>query len=520
MIIPLIIIPVESGFQIADSLDKLTISVEETFQGRPVSEISVQRTEYQNILPVFFIIISSILLIRYFINIFRIIRKTILCKRIENNNTTLILVEEKTLPYSFFRYIFVNKSDFENDRINKELLIHEEAHCLQYHSIDIVILELIHIIFWFNPAIWLFRKAIRLNHEYYADNTVIETNKTFDYQQVLINLVVQNNTNYLVNNVKNSLINNRINMMTKSKPLHNAILKKIAGVSLILIIGVVFTLCQTDRYNGASIVNKQAFIQQDNNTDQLWKSTFKTQGHWVNEESYTIIPESYTTYGNIVIFGKKTINKDIESFNDVIAISSTKDHLYRIFKSKTASYDGKRKVLELKDCILNIYSLNTDTIDPITSIRLKNFVADFNKNLETMEEFIPTKATIQQDNATEQWWKPIVKEHGIKYDSYTIHERFVIFGKKTTKDNKESFNDVVAISHYKDEYDKEFYRMYKSKTASYDGKGKVLEFTDCSMNIYSLNSESIEPLHSYIHLNYGTDFSKGTSWMAGGNIIK
>lgn len=502
----------ESGFTVTESLDKLTISVEQTFQSSAISEIPVQRTEYQNFLPVFFIIISSILLIRYLVNIFRIIRKTILCKRIENTNTTLILVEEKILPYSFFRYIIVNKSDFENGRINKELLMHEETHCLQYHSIDIIVLELIHVFFWFNPAIWLFRKAIRLNHEYSADNTVIETNKTFDYQQLLINLVVQNNTNYLVNNIKNSLINNRINMMTKSKPLHNAILKKIAGVSLILIIGVVFTLCQTDRNDGASIMNKQAFIQQDNNTDQLWKAI-------VNNESYTINHEPYTTHGNFVIFGKKTINKDIESFNDVIAISSIKD-LYRIFKSKTASYDTKRKVLEFTDCIMNIYSLNTDTIDPIKSYRLNNFVADFNKKLEIMEEFIPTKATIQQDNAIDQWWKQIVKKHGINYDSYTVHEQFVIFGKKTTNDNIESFNDVVAISHYKDDYDKEFYRICKSKTASYDGKRKVLEFTDCAMNIYSLNSESIEPLHSYIHSYYGTDFSKGTSWMAGGNIIK
>jgi hypothetical protein len=300
--------------------------------------------------------------------------------------------------------------------------------------------------------------------------------------------------------------------MTKLKPLHNAIIRKITGVSLILIIGVLFAFCQIDKNNAASIMNKQAYIQQDNNTDQLWKAI-------VNNESYTINHEPYTTYGNFVIFGKKTINKDIESFNDVIAISSIKG-LYRIFKSKTASYDAKRKVLEFTDCIMNIYSLNTDTIDPMKSSRLNNFVADFNKNEETMEEFIPTKATIQQDNAADQWWKQIVKKHGINYDSYTVHERFVLFGKKTTNDNIESFNDVVAIEHYRDENNKEFYRIYKSKTASYDGKRKVLEFTDCAMNIYSLNSESIEPLHSYIHLNCGTDFSKGTSWMAGGNIIK
>ncbi len=517
MIIPLIIIPVESGSIITESLDKLTISVEHSFQDSVVTESPVQQPENQNYLIVFYIIISSVLLIRYFVNIFRIIRKTILCKKIENTNTTLVLVEEQTQPYSFFRYIFINKSDFENCSIDKKLLIHEETHCLQYHSIDIVILELIQIFFWFNPAVWFFKKAIRLNHEYYADNAAIETDKTFAYQQLLINLVVQNNTCYLVNNFKNSLIMERLNMMTKLKPLHNAVMRKITGVSLIIIVGVSFAFCRVDKNNGTPIMNKKSSVQQDTNTEQLWKAIVSKNG--INNESYMINHVPYTSHGNFAIYGKKTINKDIESFNDVVAISSIKN-LYRIIKSRTATYYTKRNVLEFTDCIMNIYSLNTDTIDPMKSYRLNNFVVDFNKNEESMEEFIPTKATIQQDNATDQWWKQIVKKHKINYDSYTVHERFVIFGKKTTNDNIESFNDVVAISHYNDEFDKEFYRIYKSETASYDGKRKVLEFPDCTMNIYSLNSESIEPLHTYNHLNCGTDFSKGTSWMVGGNIIK
>lgn len=384
MIIPLIIIPVESGFTVTvtNSLDKLTIPVEQTFQGRAFGEISVQRTAYQSIIPVLFIIISSILLIRYFVNIFRIIRKTILCKRIENTNTTLILVEETTLPYSFFRYIFVNKSDFENGRINKELLVHEETHCLQYHSIDIIVLELIHVFFWFNPAIWLFRKAILQNHEYSADNNVIANHKAYEFQQLLLNLVIQNNTNYLVSHFKNSLIKNRLIMMTKNKSLHNAILRKIAGVSLILLIGTAFTLGQADKLkNDSSNLIPKSSIQQANISDQWWIPIVKKHG--INYESFTV-------HGNFVIFGKKTINGDIESFNDVVAIENGKKaEAYIIFKSKTASYDSKSNALTINDCTMENFSRNSNNIEPLKSYTYIKFIADFNKNSEIVISVTP-----------------------------------------------------------------------------------------------------------------------------------
>jgi hypothetical protein len=169
-------------------------------------------------------------------------------------NLSLVLVDERTLPYSFFKYIFVNKSDYEDGKIEKELLIHEEAHCLQYHSVDIILIELIKLFFWFNPVLWLFRKEILLNHEYYADSKVLENNEATDYYKLLVNLVIQNNTSYLASNFKYSAIKNRLIMMTKDRPTHNAILRKIAAIPLFLIVGMTLT-------------NGQAIKQQDNMMD-------------------------------------------------------------------------------------------------------------------------------------------------------------------------------------------------------------------------------------------------------------
>ncbi len=276
LIIPLVVIPVKSNFTVTQSLDKYTYTTGLVLQSKEIVMNHTPLFTYHNIIPVLFIVFSTVLLIRFALNIFRIIAKTIKCKKIENGNITLILVEEKTLPYSFFRYVFVNKSDFENGKIEKELLIHEEAHCLQHHSIDILILEVVNVFFWFNPAIWLFRKAIILNHEYYADNKVLTTSESFGYPQLLINLVIQNNTNCLASNFKYSTIKNRLIMMTKSRPSHNAILRKIAGILLLLMLAMTLTFSQEIK-------------QQDNMIDY--------SGKWVlnNSQSKSYLSEGGTS---------------------------------------------------------------------------------------------------------------------------------------------------------------------------------------------------------------------------------
>jgi beta-lactamase regulating signal transducer with metallopeptidase domain len=376
MIIPLIIVPIESGFTITDSLNKFTIPINQKFQYQEISEIHVSQINYQNIITILFIAISAIILIRYVINIYRLIRKTNKNKKIENPNSILILVEEDSLPYSFFKYVFVNKSDFEKGKIEKELLVHEEAHCSQYHSIDIVFLELLNVFLWFNPAIWLYRKAILLNHEYYADNTVLSNNKTCDYPQLLVNLVVQNNSYSLVSNIKNTLIKNRLIMMTESKPLHNAVFRKIAGVSLILLIGVTFTLCQADKLNnGSSDLMPKSSIQQGNISDQWWSPIVSKHG---------IKNDSYTVHDQFVIFGNKTTTGDIESYTDVVAISNRNDSTYCIYKSNIASYDNKNKMLNINDCTMNIFELYSNDTEPVKSYTNINFRVDFNKSIYLM----------------------------------------------------------------------------------------------------------------------------------------
>ena len=136
-----------------------------------------------------------------------------------------ILKEEKATPHSFLNYIFLNKNDFESGRIDQKIIEHEKTHALQKHAIDILFIEFLLVIFWFNPAFYLYKKAILTNHEFLADENVLQKNPAFDdYKKLLLTELISENilfTNkFNFNNTKKRFI-----MMTK-KPTFTAKLKK------------------------------------------------------------------------------------------------------------------------------------------------------------------------------------------------------------------------------------------------------------------------------------------------------
>jgi murein DD-endopeptidase MepM/ murein hydrolase activator NlpD len=242
LLIPLIVIPVRSDFTLNNPIERLSSSIGQAASVESAIQISYPQSNLQNFIFIFFILISCILAVRFVLNISGILGKILQSRKVQFHKTTIVLIKERTLPYSFFKYIFVNREDFENGKIEQELLLHEEAHCEQYHSIDILLIELINIFLWFNPAIWLFRRELLLNHEYSADNKVLIFNDSIDYQRLILNVLLRNNSNYLVSNFKFSLIKNRIIMMTKEKPSDNAIFRKVTGIAVFLLLGITLTL--------------------------------------------------------------------------------------------------------------------------------------------------------------------------------------------------------------------------------------------------------------------------------------
>jgi TonB family protein len=185
--------------------------------------------------------------------IFRIIQILLKIRKSEVENGDgfrLVLLEKETTPFSFLNYIFVNRSQM-NDAGYNRMMIHELEHVKQGHSFDVIILELLSAFQWFNPFMWLLRRAIRENHEFLADRAVLNTGTSRgEYKQLLLNqfigeqLVVANNFNY-------SLIKNRIKMMSKINSPKIALSKTIIGVLAAVALIIAFACEQKE-----SVVNE------------------------------------------------------------------------------------------------------------------------------------------------------------------------------------------------------------------------------------------------------------------------
>ncbi|SDD96944.1 Signal transducer regulating beta-lactamase production, contains metallopeptidase domain [Pricia antarctica] len=98
-----------------------------------------------------------------------------------------VLLKDAVVPHTFLNYIFLNRQQFECNEIPKDVLVHEATHARQKHSLDVLFVELLQIVFWFNPLIHWVKKSIKLNHEFLADAAVIhQGSATADYQNILL----------------------------------------------------------------------------------------------------------------------------------------------------------------------------------------------------------------------------------------------------------------------------------------------------------------------------------------------
>lgn len=208
-----------------------TIYTTENITSKVIVEES---TNYTFIIMWIYCLISSILLLRFGRNLYRIILKAKNSTTIKYLKANLVLVDDKILPHTFWNYIFINKDDYENKNIEKELFTHELTHVTQKHTLDILLLELLQIFFWINPLfIWL-KKAIQLNHEFLADENVINQHKnTFQYQYLLLNKAAWKNEYYLASNLNYALTKKRLKMMTTQSSQAKILFKKLAVIPLL-----------------------------------------------------------------------------------------------------------------------------------------------------------------------------------------------------------------------------------------------------------------------------------------------
>ena len=148
------------------------------------------------------------------LSIVRIIRQGRLVR--EEDGCKIIVTERDIDPFSWMKYIVLSGKDWEAP--HESILAHEKAHIGLGHSLEVLLVDVLSALQWFNPAIWMLRADLQELHEYEADDAVLRAGTNIkEYQYLLIRKAVSKSGYSVANSFNHSILKNRITMMSKSK---------------------------------------------------------------------------------------------------------------------------------------------------------------------------------------------------------------------------------------------------------------------------------------------------------------
>lgn len=227
-------------------------------------------------------------------------------RKLQQGRYTLILVPSCVSPFSWGRYIILSEEDYEKHP--DEILTHEMMHLKSHHSIDLLFMECILWLHWFNPAIWLLKRELKDIHEYQADKGVLTQGvDATKYQLLLVKKAVGSSLYTLANSFNRSKIKKRITMMLKGKSNNWARLKLLLLVPVGLIVLNAFARPEVNRQLETLVQSKDKETPPEEQQDM--KSFFKTE---LDSYMKKVEPQTAFEPDEIIAFMKKnTEPKDL-----------------------------------------------------------------------------------------------------------------------------------------------------------------------------------------------------------------
>ena len=220
ILLPLLPVRYEVLIEATEGAKNGAHTIADTFKNIPVFKGTKESTTtfgWQQAILLIYLTGAAIFLLRLLTQTAVLIHLMIKYRVTSFNGMRVVENEKYGLPFSFFNIVFINPKFHTQDDL-PEILAHEKVHIRENHWFDLLFIELLTVIFWFNPFIWLFERAIKQNHEYLADKGVLAQGHTVGrYQALLVNQLMGMQIIGITNNLNFALSTNRLKMMTKKK---------------------------------------------------------------------------------------------------------------------------------------------------------------------------------------------------------------------------------------------------------------------------------------------------------------
>lgn len=241
-------------------LPEIVITGERAGQSLP----SITLSDVWNYLQWTYIIVLLFFLVRFFIQLVGLIRTITQSKGYIWRGFRIVESNESQQTFSFFNFIFIGQAQSLSAADKNKIVQHETIHAKQLHSIDIVLLNVLGIFFWFNPLIKSYKKIFVQLHEFEADARAVENTEVNEYCNLLAKVALQSADYPLANYFNQSLTLKRIEMMRTLK--HKIKPWKILTLSSVILFLFFVVACQ-DQLADASDIAKNSSMALDIPTD-------------------------------------------------------------------------------------------------------------------------------------------------------------------------------------------------------------------------------------------------------------
>jgi CubicO group peptidase (beta-lactamase class C family) len=279
---------------------------------------------------------SALFLLRFIANFVWIFRYALKHRPQQIFGMKVVKLKNNISPFSFLNLIFISDKEYPETELTK-IIYHEKVHIKQKHSVDLILFELLMVFQWFNPFVWLYKRAIKITHEYLADDGTLNSGIDLSSYQYSLLSQALNKNNFEITNSYNFSIKERIKMMMKKRSSKLSTLKLVIALPVLIFLFSVFA-CNT----GFSKKDAKLDIKQRNN---LIDSIFLALNKEVDFSGNVLIAEDgKITYLNSFGFANEATKEKLNPLSFFNLGSGTKQ-----FTAIAIMILKERKKLELYD---------------------------------------------------------------------------------------------------------------------------------------------------------------------------
>lgn len=215
------------------------------------AEVGDTSIPWAKIIILFYGIVTFGFFFRFIGQLLSILRIKMRCEKRVIAGMPIYQLKDDITPFSFFNRIFIHPGSYSEAELS-QILLHEQTHVRQRHSVDIIFIELLFLFSWWNPFVWLLKREMTINLEYLADNGVLcEGIDSREYQYHLLRLTYHESVARIVNNFNVSQIKKRIMMMNKSKSPTLTLVKYLLIIPLAFLLVFANSCVNRDKENTA-----------------------------------------------------------------------------------------------------------------------------------------------------------------------------------------------------------------------------------------------------------------------------